>query len=366
MATESPLDDTGANLPQAPPQPAAAAAVHWSNYDDLILLHQANRALSIGEISKGSYSKGLESLCDNVATLANRNENIVDLQKTVTDSQNRLKFLIHKVPKHRTLDQLLTLCESNIYKQYFNGSQKRFKTTSLACIEPQLFKNLLDWFIDEKIKAKKRKRAKYEIDNLKSKYFYRFLNFKSEDILRINNAYQYAINDRQLPIDNIAKVNSPEIISQSDASRTLVSDSQDSNKLDGIGESLNTYFSQSNLSTKTKKKTILLPGEPRMPPSNTYALFTKLSFKNMKPDAGSTDRLSRVSEEWRRCGKEVRDQLADELLRMNKEYMQKLAEFYITINDENIREIFEKKHKSRLNSLQKVVEEVLNNSKNVQ
>ncbi|MES1903599.1 MAG: hypothetical protein MHPSP_003565, partial [Paramarteilia canceri] len=127
--------------------------------------------------------------------------------------------------------------------------------------------------------------------------------------------------------------------------------SQNKNSLESFSQTLNTSFKPAppeNINKIKKKKAPPLKNEPHPPPSNIYALFTRKAVKGFEKNLGSRERLTRVSEEWKVCPQEVKDELLEELKVMNDIYFPKLASFYASLSDPADLDVFSQRHKSKI------------------
>ena len=95
----------------------------------------------------------------------------------------------------------------------------------------------------------------------------------------------------------------------------------------------------------------MLPGEPKVPPANPYALFTKLMIKSFPRNISSKERLTMVSEKWKECSNEEKEKYKEEQLKLREQYILDLHKFYENLVSPEEKSKFQMRHKSRMNEI---------------
>ena len=110
-----------------------------------------------------------------------------------------------------------------------------------------------------------------------------------------------------------------------------------------------------NVPKKPKKeKYVPFENEPKPPPSNAYALFTRSIVKTFPKNLSSKERLTRVSQEWKVASEKVKDELKQELAVMKQKYMVELAAFLRTLSKEEDLIKFAARHKGKMSDLHSI------------
>lgn len=113
----------------------------------------------------------------------------------------------------------------------------------------------------------------------------------------------------------------------------------------------------SKKSTGRPQKPGPLPFEPKGPPANPYALFTKYIVKTFPKNMTSKDRLTRVSIEWKASQEETKEQYRKDLTELRDQYLLELSKFYATLTSEEDKAIFKTRHKSKMKEIMRLIGE---------
>jgi len=344
----------------------------WDFDMDARLMEAARLSLNKQKLQKGAYGREFESLKLFEEEMKYFTE---ELKKTPQECRSRLTSLIHKIPKHRTFNDLLSFHRSWILKQGPTNSDHEKIMISVRAIFSQLDHENVNGLIigtrNSYVDAKllKVNKAKNFTKDMVLRHWDCFSEMKKAiKIIKFFNKspnQNFALN---LPYYSlISKTEPQEFTQESNTAMALDPMEVDDPTLPSSpNESTtnNSMMSEQIASSSVKpikKRPGPMKNEPKGPPSHIYALFTKRIMPTLPSDKSTMkDRLMKVSSEWKNnCSDELKAELNAELAGLNEIYFKKLSEFYASLSTDEDKDYFKTRHKSKM---QKIIDFLDNRS----